>query len=138
VAKNGFVFAPKSKGSDNNDLKEQHEEQHKKKSVFGQIGNLPNTVKEYKQNREVNKTKAAEEQLKQARRDYEVAATKAGVQEEQTKVVAEQLKAKQHEQQAKIAEDQMKNVGEQEKQNKEETYWDIKNRVQRSKPENVL
>jgi hypothetical protein len=137
-SKNGFVFAPKGKGKDNDLNPQKTVEPEKKKGFMVDMGNMSQKVSEFKQNREANKEKAAEAQLKQARRDYEVAATKAGVQEEKTKVVEEQLKAKQQEQNAKAAEEQMKNAGVQEKQQKEETFWDVKNRIHRSKPENTF
>jgi hypothetical protein len=131
-----FVFAT-SKNGKKDELKAK-ETRHKSKGILGDIAGIPKGIRKMKNQQAYNKQKNEEEKLKQARRDYEIAAAKTGVHEEVNKAKELTLQAKERELQARTKEHVLKQQETNLKKQKEEDFWAIKKRIQAVKPETVV
>jgi hypothetical protein len=137
VAENGgFVFVSGGRG------KKDELGEKKEKSAINNITNVPgdlkNAVAEMKRNREAAQQQAAQNQLDQSKRDYEVAAAQTGIQEEKTKTIEQELLAKQQLQDAQQQEELVKQGGPAAAARNDETFWDVKKRISSQKAENTF
>jgi len=117
--------------------KRKTEDLPKKQKNSGLFGDIAHTLSKMKQKRQMQQRKEAEEKLRQARRDYEIAAATTGIKEETIKAKLAALDARERELQAIKREHEIKQQEEALKKKKEEDFWAIKKRVEAMKSETV-
>lgn len=133
---NGFVFV--SGGNRKRDELGAKKDDHAINNITGIPGDLKNAVENMKRQKEENQQRIAQQQLEQARQNYEVAAAQTGIQEEKTKTVEQELLAKQQLQESQQQEELIKQGGPAATKKGDETFWDIKKRISSEKAENTF